>query len=187
MKQKKPLLTVTLILVLIVLFVVVYLLYSNLSQDYQPEAEGTSESQEQEHIKAPDFEVLDSEGNTVSLYDFIGSPIVINYWASWCGPCKMEMPDFNEAYSEVRKDVLFMMINVVDGKRETESSGREYVENQGFDFPVFYDIGLEASLSYSITSYPTTLFIDKDGYLIGGYTGMIDKQTLLDAIELIAD
>ena len=134
------------------------------------------EDESDKPVKAPDFEVLDSEGNTVKLSDFIGKPVVINYWASWCGPCKMEMPDFNEAYSEVGEDVHFLMINVVDGRRETETSGREYVESQGFEFPVYYDIGLEASLSYGITSYPTTIFIDEEGYPVTGYIGAISKN-----------
>lgn len=187
MKRKNPLIAALIVVALIVMFLLAYLSYTKLVQKHTPEEniDNTDENTSEERALAPDFEVVDADGNTVKLYDFIGTPIVINYWASWCGPCKKEMPDFNEVYSEVGGDVQFMMINVVDGKRETESTGREYVESQGFEFPVYYDIGLTASLSYSITSYPTTIFIDEEGYFMSGYIGTIDKKTLLDAIDTL--
>ncbi|MBQ4347432.1 MAG: TlpA family protein disulfide reductase, partial [Firmicutes bacterium] len=87
---------------------------------------------------APDFTVYDSEGNAVMLSDFIGKPIVLNFWASWCGPCKMEMPEFNEAYAELGEDIQFLMVNVTTG-RETQESASAFIEENGYSFPVFYD------------------------------------------------
>ena len=186
MVKKRSIFVIVIILALILLLA--YLAYTELIQKHEAKIDiDDAENHAEDRIEAPDFQVVDVYGNTVNLSDFTGTPIVINYWASWCGPCKMEMPDFNEAYSEVGEKVQFMMINVVDGRRETETSGREYVMSNGFEFPVFYDIGLDASLSYGITSYPTTLFVDAEGYIVSGYIGAISKQTLLEAINTLLE
>ena len=74
---------------------------SSKAEEQTPQAESvTSEDSEPEKISAPDFTVYDADGNAVQLSDYVGKPIVLNFWASWCGPCKMEMPDFNEKYLE---------------------------------------------------------------------------------------
>lgn len=155
--------------------------------DVSEGGEGSTETSQEKEPKteAPDFTVLDKEGNTIKLSEQFGKPIVLNFWASWCGPCKSEMPEFDEVYEEEGKDVLFMMVNLVDGQRETKEKGAEYVEKQGFSFPVYFDTEQEAASAYSIRSIPTTLFIDKDGYIAAGAEGAIDADTLRKGIELI--
>jgi thiol-disulfide isomerase/thioredoxin len=138
-----------------------------------------------EKIKAPDFTVLDSKGKSVKLSDMLGKPIVLNFWASWCPPCKSEMPEFNAVYGEMSGDITFMMVDLVDGQRETKEKGESYVAKQGFSFPVYYDTEQEAAYTYGIASIPTTLFIDKDGYIITGVQGAIDKKTLRKWIDSI--
>jgi len=166
--------------------------YSALSQKYRPETgmdsgsqrEGSSES-EQEKYQAPDFTVFDADGNPVKLSDFKGKPVVLNFWASWCGPCQREMPHFNKAYAKYKDEIVFMMVDLVDGQRETQSKGSSFIKNQGYDFPVYFDIEEDAAYTYGITSIPMTLFIDRDGYIKTGYAGAIDEETLQAAIELI--
>jgi thiol-disulfide isomerase/thioredoxin len=62
---------------------------------------------------------VDFEGNKIQLTDFIGKPIVLNFWASWCGPCRLEMPEFQAAFEDLGDEVTFMMVNLTDGDRET--------------------------------------------------------------------
>lgn len=138
-----------------------------------------------EKIEAPDFTVLDMDGNSVKLSELIGKPIVLNFWASWCSPCKKEMPEFDEVYEEVGEDVTFMMIDLVDGQRETIEKGTQYIKEQGFTFPVYFDTEQEAASIYGVRSIPTTLFIDKDGYIMTGAQGAIDAETLKKGIEFI--
>lgn len=152
-----------------------------------PQEESTSpdEEPEPEMLKAPDFTVEDLEGNSVKLSDMEGKPVVLNFWASWCSPCKAEMPEFDSVYAELGSDVTFMMVNMTDGDRETKEKGAAYVYNQGFSFPVYYDTNQEGSYAYGIRSIPTTLFIDSSGYIITGAEGQLDEKTLRYGISLI--
>lgn len=144
-----------------------------------------SESKENELTQAPNFTVYDLDGNEVNLTDFFGKPIIVNFWASWCGPCKMEMPDFNEAYQTYKDDITFLMVNMTDGSRETVEKASTFIEESGYIFPVYYDTEYSAAITYSVSSLPTTYFIDADGYLIAHARGAIDGTTLQKGIDMI--
>ncbi len=147
--------------------------------------EDSADDETEQKTKAPDFTVYDKDENEVKLSDYIGKPIVLNFWASWCGPCKSEMPDFNEKYQELGEDINFLMINMTDGSRETVKSASEFISENGFEFPVFYDTQLDAALTYGAYSLPVTFFIDADGYVIAQATGAIDMETLQRGIDMI--
>ena len=169
-------------------------LYNNLSEDFggdnlltnTTEAQNTDEnnSDKIEKIQAPDFTVLDYDGNEVELSDYKGKPVVINFWATWCYYCKEEMPDFDTAY-EKYPDVEFLMVNATDGYQETIEIAKEYYENEGYDFNIYFDTNMEAVNNYGLTGYPATFFIDEEGYLQASAGGMIDLETLEKGIGLI--
>ncbi len=157
-----------------------YFLYNNLIQDYTADQQG-------EYIPqpAPDCTVYDADGNAVSLSDFVGKPVVLNFWTSWCGPCQMEMPHFQAKFAELGDQVQFMMVNVTGDSRETEADAKQFYADSGYTFPVFYDLDSSARLTYSIYSYPTTYFIDAQGNLVAGAQGMIDADILQTGIDMI--
>ncbi len=149
-----------------------------------PSSDNSSE-QSAEKIVAPDFTVYDIDGNPIHLSDFKGKPVVLNFWASWCGPCKMEMPDFNEKYLELGEDINFIMVNSTDGSRETVEIASEFIKSTGYSFPVYYDNDSDASMKYGVYSLPTTFFIDADGNFVTYATGAINGDILQKGIDMI--
>ena len=149
----------------------------------QNDKSGTDDTNRQ-LTKAPDFAVYDGSGNKVNLSDYVGKPIVLNFWASWCDPCQSEMPDFHEKYLELGNEIHFLMVNMTGG-RETLSSAKAFVSEKGYTFPVFYDTDSGAATTYRVYSLPTTYFIDAEGYLIAQATGAISADTLQKGIDMI--
>ena len=132
------------------------------SSDEEPSGEDTSDSEPQ-RTAAPDFTVTDLDGNEVHLSDFIGKPVVLNFWASWCGP----------------------MVNATDGSRETVDTASAFLAEQGYSFPVYYDTEHDASITYGVTALPTTYFIDAEGYLVAYAFSALDSETLQTGIDMI--
>ena len=153
--------------------------------------EGTASGEDQDASaensvqQAPDFTVTDYDGEEVMLSDYFGKPIVVNFWASWCPPCKAEMPDFEEAY-KTHSEVQFLMVNMTGG-RETLESAKEHVESQGYTFTVLFDTEYSAAYAYYVNSLPATYFIDAEGNLVAYATGMLDAETMEKGIAMIAD
>ena len=215
MNNKKK--TIILIALFVVLMAGASVLYNNLSKNYQPDTlltensnsdidsgntasnetnsntdatENTNQSEDSSSENknlAPNFTVYDLEGNEVNLTDFFGKPIIVNFWASWCGPCKMEMPDFDAAYTTYKDEIVFLMVNMTDGSRETLEKASSFIADSEYTFPVYYDTEYSAAITYSVSSLPTTYFINADGELIAHARGAIDADTLQKGIDMICD
>jgi len=171
------------IVILVVFIGAAYFAYNILSDKYKPD-DGTAQN-DNDKIAATDFSVIDMKGNEVKLSDFKGKPMVVNFWASWCDPCKSELADFNAEYTKAKDNVAFMMVNMTDGERETVDTCRQFIEESGYSFPVYLDTAGDAAKAYTITSIPMTLFIDKDGYVVRSYMGTIDAETLANGISTV--
>ncbi|NLT58404.1 MAG: TlpA family protein disulfide reductase [Clostridiales bacterium] len=150
-----------------------------------PQPEGEAQPPEDKRIEAPDFSVQDREGNAVSLSDFSGRPVLLNFWASWCGPCRQEMPDLEEAYRTHGEQVTFMMVNLTDGDRETQQSAEDFLEEGGYTFPAYFDTEGSAAGAYVSYGIPITYFIDAEGYAVAAKEGVISKEQLERGLRLI--
>lgn len=192
--MKKNFKLIIAIVLAVVIFTGVYFLYNALSKDYSPdnlaqtqtsqENQNTNDAQNnsQTDYSAPDFTVFDYDNKEVKLSDYFGKPIVLNMWASWCSPCKMEMPYFEQAYKD-NKDIQFLMVNMTAG--DNINDAKALIENEGYTFPVLFDKNGEAASVYGASSLPMTIFIDKNGDLVTYAVGALSAENLNTGIDLI--
>ena len=135
---------------------------------------------------APDITVYTADGTAVRLSDFRGKPVVLNFWASWCGPCKSEMPAFEAAYQQQGADIQFLMVDLTDGYSETVEGASAFIAEAGYTFPVFFDTDRTANAAYAVSAIPATFFIDAEGCLAASHTGAMDAATLQSYLDKIA-
>lgn len=173
-------------LVLIAVLVGAYFAYQHFSDKQMLHNRSSSEdvaSTAENAALVTDVKMTDMNGNDVMLSDFFGKPIVLNFWASWCGYCVREMPVFEAAYQEHGERVQFMMLNLTDGDRETVKIARSFLEESAYTFPVYFDIYGEALRAYDAYSIPITLFICSDGSLQKKHIGALDQNSLEEQIN----
>lgn len=149
-----------------------YFGYEKLSEKYSPST--TAPAGEKEEYK--NFSMEDADGNTVKLSDFIGQPVVINFWSAWCAPCKSELPHFDKLAKEYYGRVKFLMVNVFyDGKKE---QSLDLVYRNGYTFPLYFDSGDSAVSAYGISSIPETIFISSGGKITVKRLGAMSEAVL---------
>ena len=136
---------------------------------------------------APDFTVLDMAGNSVKLSDYFGKPIIINFWATWCGPCKSELPAFNNMYEKYKDEVHFLFVNLTDGSRETVEGVTQFMEEEGYTFPVYFDTTMEAATIYGAYSIPMTFLIDDEGVPVHYQAGAMPEEAIEQFIETLIE
>ncbi|OGO00243.1 MAG: hypothetical protein A2Y58_04125 [Chloroflexi bacterium RBG_13_51_52] len=134
---------------------------------------------------APDFQLQSTDGGEVALSDLRGKPVMLNFWATYCGPCRTEMPLFQEIYEDpgwLQEGLVILVVN----SQENADDVRQFVEENGFSFTVLLDITGEVGYKYNVRGLPATFFIDKDGIIrnvtIGGFW---DKAQIEQRLNLI--
>ena len=152
------------------------------AEDSSSEADGSTAD---DSAKAPDFTVVNEAEEEVKLSDFEGKPVVLNFWASWCGPCKSEMPFFQTMYDTYGEEVVFMMVNLTDGSRETVETALDYVQQAEYTFPVYFDTKQEAAYAYYVSSIPATYFIDAEGKLTAYGVGALQEENILQGLNML--
>lgn len=133
------------------------------------------------NAKAPDFNLKDQYGVTHSLENYKGKVIFLNFWATWCPPCKKEMPDIENIYKEYgenKKDVVILGVN-----SEKENEVKKFLKDKGYTFPTVIDENSEVMRKYFIQAFPTSFVIDKEGNVYGYVMGGLTKEQIRQVIE----
>ena len=131
---------------------------------------------------AANFTLMDLTGQTVSLSDFEGQPVILNFWATWCPPCEAEMPDIHQAYLEHQSAGLVVLAIDMAEHPDTVSSFVEYYE---LTFPILLDDTQDVGQHYGARALPTTYFIDRDGTISHVYFGQMDEAAIMIGLRKI--
>ena len=129
--------------------------------------------------KAEDFTLVDLSGNEVSLSDFRGKKVFLNFWATWCPPCKAEMPEIEKIYQET-KDDDFVILSVEIG--EPLNTVKTFIEKNKYNFKVLLDLDQSVATTYGITAIPTSYFIDEEGNIISKQVGGMSYEQMKENI-----
>ena len=136
---------------------------------------------EQAPAAAPEFTVTDTDGNPVSLQDLRGKPVILNFWASWCGYCVKEMPHFEDVYRQYGDRIHILMVNV----QESSETANAFIEKAAYTFPVYLDSSGSAAAAYGATGLPATFFIDAEGNAVAQARGALTRETLQQGVDLL--
>ena len=134
---------------------------------------------------APAFTLTDQYGESHTLSDYKGKVVFLNFWATWCGPCRQEMPHIEELYKkygENKGDVIFLGVAAPGGQEKSQAGIEDFLEDNGYTFPTVFDTSGKVQSSYYISAFPTTFMIGKDGKIFGYVSGALDKATMEDII-----
>ena len=156
------------------------LIWMGAQSNEKPTTVFAEQAQAQQGGTAVNFELDSLTGDPVALDDYKGDVIVMNFWATWCPPCRAEMPGLNRFYETHRDDgVVILAINA----QESVETVRPFIDANGFTFPVLLDLHGQVAQQYSTRSFPTTFIIDREGTIQHVQTGEISEKEL-DAIVL---
>jgi cytochrome c biogenesis protein CcmG/thiol:disulfide interchange protein DsbE len=127
---------------------------------------------------APDFSLVDFNGQPLRLADLQGKGVVLNFWASWCEPCHDEAPSLNAAYAKYKdKGIAFIGINFWN-QQETEADARAFAQRYGVPYTLARDTDGDTSLRYGVSGLPVTFFIDETGTVVRRWVGPLDEENL---------
>jgi cytochrome c biogenesis protein CcmG/thiol:disulfide interchange protein DsbE len=135
-------------------------------------AANVNEEAPQIHFKAPSFTLSSLDGQSYSVDDARGKPLIINFWASWCGPCKLEAPELVQIYEQYGDELEIYAVNLTASDRIT--AVKKFVEQQGFTFPILLDESGDVSDLYEVIAIPSTFFVNENGIIVDkiiGYGG----------------
>ncbi len=143
-----------------------------------------SQNQEESKVLVPDFTLLTSANETFRLSEYRGQIVVLNFWASWCPPCRAEMPEFQELHDEFEEsgEAVLLLLNQIGGQ-ETVEKGEQYLAANNFTMTNLLDFGTVGSQIFGLPGIPTTVVIDAEGYLASYVVGATTKATVLRMIE----
>lgn len=176
------------VIVCVILWASAYAVYSHVQQNASHSQETLSDERFKElskiGYKAPEFELIGLNGGKYSLAELKGKPVVLNFWASWCDPCKLEAPHLVELYEQHQEQLEIYAINLTENDRIEDI--KQFVKTYHLNFPILLDSNGEAAKKYRVLAIPTSFFVNKEGIIVDQIIGIADEKTLGDKFERLA-
>ncbi|GIN60913.1 hypothetical protein J27TS8_09060 [Robertmurraya siralis] len=135
--------------------------------------------------RAPSFAITTLDGEDVTLDDYKGKKVLLNFWATWCPPCRKEMPDMQQLYEENRDDDFVVLAVNMTNTEKKRSDVVQFVDHYQLSFPILMDENGKVAQQYEILSYPTSFFIDSDGVIRGKIVGEMSKEMMYKEMILL--
>lgn len=161
---------------------------SSQSQELASEVIESEESEESISTvwRGPSTTYLDEEDNVHRLLDNAGQPMIINIWASWCPPCRDEMPLFEQAYQEHGDELTFLMVNALESRpSETKEVALDYVESIDLSMPIYFDNQFANQIEFSASTLPLTAVLDENGEVVEIVRGQVSPAKLKQMINKV--
>lgn len=154
-------------------------------QDNETASDGAADEQT---LPAIDFTLTDQYGNTHTLSDYKGKTVFLNFWATWCPPCRAEMPDIQKLYEtyDTEGDDALVVLGIAApgmGSERSEEGIKDFLNEHGYTYPVLMDTTGDIFMNYGVFSYPTTFMIDKDGNVFGYASGQLSEDMMKSIIK----
>jgi thiol-disulfide isomerase/thioredoxin len=166
---------------IMILALIIALIASGCSEKKETPEKATTNTEEQvnqqtseDAIIAPDFELETLDGKTIKLSEMRDKNVILNFWATWCGYCVLEMPDLQKLQEKYKDDLLILTVNVGESKEVVQ----KFMEENNLDLAVVLDKDMAVSNNYGIRSYPTTIAVNKKGEAVRGYVGMLTYEQM---------
>lgn len=131
---------------------------------------------------APDFELTTLTGETVRLSDYRGQRVFVNFWATWCPPCRAEMPDMQKLYEEQDLPIEILAVNLTDSEMNEEDVA-EFVEGFGLSFPILMDVDSQVANTYQVQAVPVSYMIDQDGRISYVAPGAMNHDLMIQEVK----
>ncbi|MDF1618549.1 TlpA disulfide reductase family protein, partial [Petrocella sp. FN5] len=153
------------------------------TQDQETQDAATTSQPAREVIMAPDFTLTSSTGEAISLSDYRGKIVFLNFWTTWCKYCLEEMPDFQAAYEKYGDDLQILLVNVTTNENTDRKGVIDWYEQFDYTMPMVLDEVGDVTGQFTIPGYPTTYFIDRDGSVIAYYPGLMSTELIDEVME----
>lgn len=183
------------IIIILIFIVAGFAMYQQLANDQKASETTKVDGESKETLlkqgleigkQAPDITLVSTTGERVSLSNFKGKKVIVNFWATWCPPCREEMPELQAFYEKKSNSAVLLAVNYTVSERTNgEEKVRKYIKEEGFTFPVLLDSSSIAVNTYQVISLPTSYFIDTTGIIRQKYIGMMTTSFIEQTLSSI--
>ena len=176
--------TIIMMILAVIVVISAFSLLDEMSTNFVPP---TLETIPLENRDLPELTLYDIDEVPTKLDSLKGKPVILHFWASWDSVSTKELPVFQEAWEQLSEDAHILMVNVTDGHKETVITAKRFLDEQEYTFKGYFDTSMTLTGAFGVLQLPSTFFLDSDGNLVAGITGILDAEILRQGLAMVSD